>query len=194
MLEQQNVLAKQRAAQLAAQKQASANAVLAAGAKGYQDRKKLKQERVQSNRAAVSIQANFRGRKERESPYSEVKVRRERMKHDPMVKAETYIRDNNLMGLFDLLGQSLMSAQPADPRAFLVQELERLQSVGNKTSPMNFFSMEDIETLYSMYDVSKKGITPAQCSEALAAIGVEGVTVPQENGISLEDFKALLPL
>eukprot|EP00966_Prymnesium_polylepis_P129193 2987830-Prymnesium_polylepis.1 len=38
---------------------------------------------------------------------------------------------------------------------------------------MNFFSDQDIATLFSMYDQQKVGVTQAQCREALNAIGLE---------------------
>lgn len=93
-----------------------------------------------------------------------------------------------------MLGQMLISEKPAEPRGYLVEQLEAMSASSNRTSPLNFFTQEDIETLYSMYDVSKRGMTPAQCREALDAIGLESVAVPSSTKVfDLAAFKALVP-
>lgn len=97
------------------------------------------------------------------------------------------------MELFEMLGQMVMKEKPEDLNAFLIEQLERMKAVGDRTSPLNFFSEEDIETLYGMYDVSKRGLTPLQCRETLNAIGLHTVEVPKEHPISLAAFKALIP-
>ena len=124
------------------------------------------------------LQANFRGRKERKDPGSEANVRRARSQNDPQVQATNYIKEHQLMELFELLGQSLVAAQPDDPRAFLAQTLTQLKGAPNPTSPLNFFTEDDVDVLYSMYDVSRRGLTRAQCREALNAIGLDKVDVP----------------
>ena len=129
-------------------------------------------------KASVRLQASFRGRKERTDPGSEANVRRARSQNDPQVQATNYIKEHKLMELFELLGQSLVAAQPDDPRAFLAQTLAQLKSAANPTSPLNFFSEDDVDVLFSMYDASKRGLTGAQCREALNAMGLEKVDVP----------------
>merc|ERR1711988_2075535 len=139
---------------------------------------------------------NFRGKKERTDPRAEVNVRKERSKNDPQVQASVYLEQHKILPMFEMLGQALVTEQPADPRAFLVRQLEALKSAQDKTSPLNFFTDEEIDTLYSMYDVSKQGITPQQCREALNAIGLENVKVPAgppSKRFQLADFKALVP-
>ena len=95
--------------------------------------------------------------------------------------------------LFELLGQRLVREQPEDPKAFLVSYLEEIARTSDKTSPMNFFTDQDISTLFSMYDQQKNGITQAQCREALNAIGLEEVTVPDRPRIDLATFRGLIP-
>jgi len=102
------------------------------------------------------------------------------------------MKQHKLMELFELLGQRLVREQPEDPRAFLVDFLEQIRHTPDKTSPMNFFTDQDISVLHSMYDHQKNGITQAQCREALTAIGLDDVPVPQQPRIDLATFKALV--
>ena len=147
------------------------------------------------DKASVRIQANFRGRKERDDPASEANKRKERSKNDPVFQSETYMRRHKLLELFDVLGQNLVAARPADPRAFLIQELTKLKSLPEPSSQLHFFSTTDIETLFSMYDVSGQGLTALQCAEALRAMGLDGqVKVPK--GVDRFDrnaFFSILP-
>ena len=86
-----------------------------------------------------------------------------------------------------------MREQPEDPRAFLIGYLEEISTMVDKTSPMNFFTDADISTLFDMYDLQKTGITVAQCREALNAIGLERVKVPDKPRIDLATFRDLIP-
>jgi len=171
-----------QAASDAKQKDAAQSA-LSAGAKGYAQRKAAKKKKDEQEQAATVIGARFRGKKERVGPDSEVNARRERNKNDPQLQASAYLEQHKLLPLFELLGQQLVTEQPADPRAFLLAQLEKLQKVPDKTSPLNFFSEDEIDTLYAMYDQSKSGLTAAQCKEALTAIGLEGVEVPAYTAV-----------
>lgn len=92
-----------------------------------------------------------------------------------------------------MLGQRLVREQPDDPRAFLAAYLEQIARSQDKTSPMNFFTEQDIKTLFNMYDQQKTGITQAQCREALNAIGLEDVHVPNRPRIDLQTFQSLVP-
>jgi hypothetical protein len=171
-----------------AAKEAVASARLGAGAKGYVARKQRKKE----DAAMTRLQANYRGKKERSDPQSDTNVRKTRNANDPGFLAESYMRDHKLLELFDLLGQKLVSSRPENPRAFLISELTKLKSTREPSSPLNFFSQDDIETLFSMYDVSGDGLTAMQCREALIAMGLEGVQVP--NGVQRFDRKAFFSI
>jgi len=192
-VEQKKLRAQQQKVQAEAQKQENASAVLSAGARGYSQRRAARLQQEEMGQKATSIQAKFRGRKERADPAAEANIRRERSKNDPQVQASTYLKFHNIMELFEMLGQMLISEKPDDPRGFLVEQLERMSAVKDRTSPMNFFSEEDVETLFSMYDVAKRGITPQQCREALDAIGLLQVKVPEKDAIDLALFKSLVP-
>lgn len=177
-------------------KEAQASARLGAGAKGYAQRRRAKLEQQQSSSAAVSIQAKFRGRKERTNPAAEANVRRARAANDPQVQASEYLKQHKLLELFELLGQALVREQPDDPREYLVSYLENtLMDAPDKTSPLNFFTDTDVNTLFSMYDVAKTGITQQQCREALSAIGLDAVAVPTAaERIDLATFRGLCGL
>ena len=74
----------------------------------------------------------------------------------------------------------------------VVDELARLKEQPNPTSALNFFDPTDVETLFSMYDASMKGLTPAQCREALNAVGLDFASVPA--GVERFDKPAFLQL
>ena len=197
--EAQKVVAGKRAeaAELAAKKGAeemeAAQAVLGAGAKGYQQRKAAREERAAIEQGAKHIQAQIRGRKERKNPASEINVRRARNKADPQVQANDYLTQHKLLPLFEMLGQALVSEMPADPRQFLVEQLEKLQGTPDASSPLNFFTEDEIDTLFAMYDIAKTGITASQCQEALTSIGLDVKVPSHRNNFDLEAFKALIP-
>jgi len=191
--DQKKANAARQKEQAEATRQENASAVLGAGMRGYKQRKAAKQEQAEMGEKAVCIQAKFRGRRERADPAAEANVRRERAKNDPKVQASTYMKFHNILELFEMLGQMLISEKPDDPRGFLVEQLERMRAVKDRTSPMNFFSEEDVETLFSMYDVGKRGMTSQQCREALDALGLQQVKAPEASAIDLAAFKALVP-
>lgn len=162
-----------------AAKEAEASERLGACAKGYVQRKKDKAEKEQKAMASARLQANFRGRKERSDPHAESNVRKVRSANDPSLQAERYLKEHKLMALFELMGENLMRDRPADPRKYLAEVLlPQLKEQPDPTSSLNFFEDTDVETLFSMYDASMKGLTPAQCREALNAIGLDAAPVP----------------
>lgn len=190
---QKKIAYEERAKLEQAKQEAEASAKLGAGAKGYAQRRRAQKEKEEQGKSAVMIQAKFRGKKERNDPAAEANLRRARSKNDPQVQAQAYMKTHKLMELFELLGQRLVREQPDDPRAFLVGFLEDISRASDKTSPMNFFTDQDISTLFSMYDQQKTGITQVQCREALNAIGLEEIVVPDRPRIDLPTFRGLIP-
>jgi len=172
-----------------AAKEAAAQAKLGAGAKGYVARKQRQKENVMSAR----LQANYRGHKERDDPQSTTNVRKARSKNDPGHQADMYMQQHKLVELFELLGQKLVAARPEDAREFLIQELTKLKKTPVPSSPLNFFSQEDMDTLFSMYDASGDGLTQGQCREALNAMGLESVKVPYKERFDRAAFFSLMP-
>lgn len=185
--------AQELAAKKGAEELAAAQAVLGAGVQGYQQRKAARDERAAVEEGAKHIQAQIRGRKERKNPASEINVRRARNKADPQVQANDYLTQHKLLPLFEMLGQALVSEMPADPRDFLVEQLEKLQGTPDASSPLNFFTEDEIDTLFAMYDIAKTGITASQCQEALTSIGLDAKVPSHRNSFDLEAFKALIP-
>ena len=186
--------AAERALAEEAAKEQAASATLGAGAKGYMARKKVAKQKAEETKATARIQANFRGNKERAA--GESTVRKERAAKDPGYQAEQYLKQHKLLELFELLSQQLVNERPEKPKAFLVDALEKLKEKRVPSSPLHFFSEEDVATLYAMYDVSGLGLTPAQCAEALTAMGLELVVkVPAgTERFDLNGFLDLLPV
>lgn len=157
-----------------AAKEAKAASVLQAANRGHASRREVQRRKERSYLAATKIQAQYKGTKERQDPNAESNVRRERLKLDPQVQAEHYLDRHQLPALFEQLAQALLHAKPDDPKAFLVAKLGALRGADDLSSPMHFFSAEEVDALYDMYDVAKRGMTVAQCAEALKAIGIDG--------------------
>lgn len=191
-VQQKRAEAAAKEAAAAAAKEAEASARLGACAKGYTQRKKEKKEKAEMAAATTRIQANFRGRKETKDPASQSNVRKARAANDPSLQAEKYLKEHKIMALMELMGEQLMRDRPEDPRGYLADMLTQLKDKDKPTSALNFFAPEDVETLFSMYDASMKGLTPAQCREALNAIGLESAPVPA--GIERFDKSAFMQL
>ena len=96
MIQKQELAAIRKKEELARQ-EGKASSILGAGARGYAQRKKDKQQAVENEIASVRIQAQFRGRKERSDPSAETKIRRERTKNDPQVRADVYVKEHKLV-------------------------------------------------------------------------------------------------
>jgi hypothetical protein len=141
--------------------------------RGVKSRRDAKARRTKTERAAMRIQASFKGHKERTDPNAETNVRRERLKLNPRVQAAQYLDHHQIVPLFEQLAQALIFAKPEDPKAFLIQKLQSFKGAGNLASPLLFFAADEIEVLYDMYDVAKRGMTVAQCAEALKALGID---------------------
>ena len=171
-------------------KRAEASRRLGAGARGYKQRREAQKQRVAESSAATKMQATFRGKAERDG--GDAAARRARLKADPVEAANDYARKHGLHELFGMLGQQIVAEKPEDPRAFLVAALEKLAAAGSITSPLNFFSEDEVETLFSMYDITGRGLTGAQAREALDAIGLEDVAAPP-GPVDLAAFKACVP-
>lgn len=117
---------------------------------------------------------------------------------DPRQLADAYLEQHKLLPLLGLLAQMLIGERPPDPRAFLASTLERIDSAKLLGTHLHLYREEEVETLYSMYATGTRGISRAQCRQALDAMGLESVRLPEELGsagemIKLEQVKALVP-
>jgi len=93
--------------------------------------------------------ARIRGQKERTDPETEANAQR-RSTNDPALKGAAYLERHHILPLFEMLVQKLLSEKPEDPKQFLVQTLKSMSKLKDPTSPKNFFTDTDIETLYHM--------------------------------------------
>lgn len=79
---------------------------------------------------------------------------------DPAEEARKYLERHDLLALFQDLAATLLVQRPADPRQWLLEELQRLES-SSKIS--NLFSDDDVRTAFGLYDKEGKGsLTPEQ--------------------------------
>jgi hypothetical protein len=56
---------------------------------------------------------------------------------DPRADAEKYLEKHNVRGLFKHLSTKVLFAKPEDPKAFLVQELKRVQECQQEQKPVS---------------------------------------------------------
>ena len=170
-----------------------ASAVLGAGARGHAQRRAARLQQEEQAKQASVIQAQLRGRRERIDPTAESNVRRARSEKDPAMQSAAYLEQHKIIPLLELLAQKLLIERPADPRAYLVGELQALHTVADPASPRHFFSDSDIETLFQMYSVANsRGLMAGQCREALDALGLQHVATPPAP-VDLAAFKASIP-
>jgi hypothetical protein len=172
----------------------AATTTLQAAQRGAKSRKAQKQRQEANDLAAVKIQARYKGAKERRNPNAESNVRRERLKLDPQVQAEQYLERHQIVPLFEQLAQALIYSKPDDPKAFLVSKLQTLKGADDLSSPLLFFAADEVDALYDMYDVVNRGMTIAQCVEALKALGIDGMPVLPAGAkfVSKGEFKQLV--
>jgi len=56
---------------------------------------------------------------------------------DPRADAEKYLEQHNVRGLFKHLSTKVLFAKPEDPKAFLVQELKKIQECQQEQKPVS---------------------------------------------------------
>lgn len=98
---------------------------------------------------------------------------------DPRKEALEYLESHKLLRLFDVLGAKLAVAKPDNPNAFLLTELNKISALVARDQPVTIFSEQDLEIMFSVYDITKRGwVSQAQYSTALAAVGVDKPRFP----------------
>ena len=107
----------------------------------------------------------------------------DKMFPDPRVDANEYLDSHKVKPLFQELGTRLMFDRPADPNAYLLEQLTQLQKLQNAGKPVLFFTEADIATMFDMFDPTGRGdITIKQYNQALLSFGIEHPTVPLTPG------------
>eukprot|EP01040_Poterioochromonas_malhamensis_P024042 gene24042-29656_t len=97
---------------------------------------------------------------------------------DPRAEAMKYLNQHKLLALFDILGARLAKEKPQHPNDFISEELGRIAQLKASGQPVTLFSKEDVETLFSTFDITGKGfVSPLQYRKALTAVGVQDETV-----------------
>ena len=81
----------------------------------------------------------------------------ESMFPDPRVDANEYLEAHKVKPLFQELGTRLMFDRPADPNAYLLEQLTQLQKLQNAGKPVLFFTEADIGTMFDMFDPTGRG-------------------------------------
>lgn len=72
---------------------------------------------------------------------------------DQKQKTIQYAKDRHIGELFNHLTQALVYYRPENPRAFLIEEVRKLQA----SSTQSLFTGDDLDTMFDMIDVTKQG-------------------------------------
>lgn len=101
-------------------------------------------------------------------------------------KTTEYAKKHHVSELFSHFLQLLMYHQPEDPRAFLVQEIQKMRDNSSSTS---LFTEKDLETMFHLIDLTKeKRITLQQlrstCVNLASSSGTGTLSEEQEAMIT----------
>ena len=75
----------------------------------------------------------------------------------PHELALTYLNENNLIKLFDILGAKLAFDQPDDPNEYLVKELRRIEDLKKRGKKYTLFEEKDVEAMFLSFDLTQRG-------------------------------------
>jgi len=114
------------------------------------------------------------------------------IRSDKRETASAYLEKHNIQHLMEKLCSALAFHQPADPRTFLIEQLQGVQKDGIKA--LNLINQQDLETLFNMRDPLHKGTLSAdQVKGALNDLGVSDAEsrVTGSTTYTREQFVAL---
>ncbi|CAM9679990.1 unnamed protein product [Ectocarpus sp. 8 AP-2014] len=114
---------------------------------------------------------------------------------DPREDAQAYIEEHNINKLFQELGTRVMYHRPKDPNKFLLEVLGTLQSAQGQGTPTTFFTDEDIDAMFSLFDPTGRGhISHEQYENALKTLGIDDPSVgaPKRKRISKDQFRSCI--
>ncbi|GBF97027.1 hypothetical protein Rsub_09500 [Raphidocelis subcapitata] len=84
---------------------------------------------------------------------------------DPRARIAAYLHSHKVEEILQGLLAELLFAKPAEPRAFLIERLERAKAAGGRP----LLDAHDLEAMHSMMDPTGAGtVTAAQANAALA--------------------------
>ncbi|KAJ4462739.1 putative Protein TSSC1 [Paratrimastix pyriformis] len=94
--------------------------------------------------------------------------------------AAQYMKDKKITQILEIITAPLLFHRPEDPNAFLV---DQLRSLHDSRAEHPLFSTEDLDCIFSMYDVLQQGtITRSQLEGALQTLGcAEFARLPKGN-------------
>merc|ERR1711988_824159 len=102
-------------------------------------------------------------------------------------QARQYLTDKRVPQLLQRLSAAVLFHRPEDPRAFLLKQLEALKSGQDM-----LFTDEDLQTMFGMFDIVRKGtISVEQYKQAMATLGVDDPADPSGPAVSYEEFATL---
>ena len=91
---------------------------------------------------------------------------------DAVKSAAAYLEKHGVLTTMERICASLVYHKPADARAFIVRELQRLQEAQGALSALSLFTDEDIDAYFGMVDAAHKGVlTQEQARGALEGLG-----------------------
>merc|ERR1712054_540024 len=106
---------------------------------------------------------------------------------DQAEKSREYLTEKRVPQLLQRLSAAVLFHRPDDPRAFLLQQLEALKSGQDM-----LFTEEDLQTMFGMFDIVRKGtITADQYKQAMSTLGVDTPVDPAGPTVTFEEFAAL---
>eukprot|EP01059_Diplonema_ambulator_P031031 TRINITY_DN5576_c0_g1_i2.p2 TRINITY_DN5576_c0_g1~~TRINITY_DN5576_c0_g1_i2.p2 ORF type:complete len:169 (+),score=53.14 TRINITY_DN5576_c0_g1_i2:54-509(+) len=133
--------------------------------------------------AALKVQTVYRGHASRKKT--------EQLKHDvSRRKVREYLQRNKIHNLLQHLICLLTHIRPDDPKAFLVEEIQRLQN-NEKT---DLVLEDDLDTMYDMVDITKQGyVTGTQLKHATVNLSAEVSTkIEPTKRYTRQEFKDTL--
>ncbi|XP_005099762.1 EF-hand calcium-binding domain-containing protein 10 [Aplysia californica] len=90
-------------------------------------------------------------------------------------EATEYLDKHRVLELFNNLTSQLIYSRPDDPKAFLIESLEKLQK--SRTSKLNYpclFDESNISSVFGMLDPTGRGyVTVKQYQEAMITLGAK---------------------
>lgn len=117
----------------------------------------------------------------------------------PRQEASAYLAEHKILTLFERLTSLLVFHKPANPRAFLIDQLEKIQRSSNlgEVNYLTLFEPTDLEALFRLMDPADSGVvTSAQVAMALSDMRAlsDNVSKKLEEGpatYGLEAFQKL---
>lgn len=114
------------------------------------------------------------------------------------VQAQSYVEKKKIQELFSHLLQMVVYKKPDDPRAFMIEEIKKLQGA----KPSKLFDQAELEMMFDLIDVTKQEkISLPQLRNAYANLSHDGskleddqipAAVLSSGVVKLQDFKDIM--